>query len=105
MDITDKIANPKFWGAFKIPAYAFAVIALLIVLRNTGSSIEYAYIQHTANFAIGACIISYCHSLTHSAWINHSRGPDLPLWLQVVFMLLHVIWFGATLTHLYQWWK
>jgi len=90
----EKIADPKFWGAFKIPAYAFAVISLLLVLRDVNNSLEYSYIQHVANYAIGASIVSYCHSLTHSTWINHEKGPDLPLWLQTVFMIFHVVWFG-----------
>jgi hypothetical protein len=92
--ISDKIVDPKFWGAFKIPAYAFALVALLLVLRNSNSNPEFSYIQLIANYAIGASIISYCHSLTHSTWLNHKKGPDLPLLIQIVFMSFHVTWFG-----------
>jgi hypothetical protein len=88
------IVQPNFWGAFKIPAFAFAIIALLLILRDTNSNIEYPYIQLTTKYAIGASIISYCHSLMHSTWENHNKGPDLPFKFQILFMVFHVFWFG-----------
>lgn len=92
--ISENIVDPKFWGAFKIPAFAFALVALLLVLRNSNNNLEFSYIQFVANYAIGASIISYCHSLTHSTWLNHKKVSDLPLWIQIVFMNFHVFWFS-----------
>lgn len=93
MNISDKIVQPNFWGAFKIPAFAFAFVALLLILRNTNYDLEYAFIQQVTKFAIGASIISYGHSLMYSTWRNHNKGPDLPFFAQIAFFGLHIGWF------------
>lgn len=89
----EKIVDPDFWKAFKIPAYAFAVLALLLLMRNVNNSLEYSYIQNTANYAIGASIISYGHFLFYATWKNRRNEPDLPFPAQVLAMAIHVAWF------------
>jgi hypothetical protein len=37
----EQIVAPDFWKAFKIPAYAFAVLVLLLLMRNVSSRLEY----------------------------------------------------------------
>ena len=94
----EKIVEPDFWKAFKIPAYAFAVLTLLLLMRNANNSLEYSYIQNTANYAIGASIISYGHFLFYSTWKNRTNEPDLPFWAQGLAMGFHIAWFGYFLT-------
>jgi hypothetical protein len=89
----ETIVAPEFWKAFKIPAFAFAVLALLLLMRNVNESLEYIYIQHVANYALGASIISYGHFLFHATWINRKKEPDLPFWVQAIAMTVHVAWF------------
>ncbi len=91
----EKILDPDFWRSFKIPAYAFALLALLLLMRNVTNSLEYSYIQNTANYALGASIISYGHFLYYTTWKNrHKDEPDLPFWAQHLAMVLHILWFG-----------
>ena len=90
MNLSDKIVQPNFWGAFKIPAFAFAIIALLLILRDTNNNIEYTYIQLITRYAIGASIISYCHSLMYSTWKNHNKNPNLPFFVQILFIIFHI---------------
>ena len=89
----EKIVEPDFWKAFKIPAYAFAVLALLLLMRNVNNSLEYSYIQNMANYAIGASIISYGHFLFYATWKNRKKEPDLPFWAQGLAMVFHIGWF------------
>lgn len=89
----EKISDIDFWKAFKIPAYAFAVLALLLLTRNVSSNIEYAYIQKVANYAIGASIIAYGHFLFHATWIKRKKEADLPLCAQAFAMTSHIAWF------------
>ena len=89
----EKIAAPDFWKAFKIPAYAFAVLVLLLLTRNVNSNIEYGYIQKVANYAIGASIISYGHFLFQATWTKRKGDVDLPFLAQTLAMAIHVGWF------------
>jgi len=89
----DKIVAPDFWKAFKIPACAFAVLVLLLLMRNVNSSLEYGYIQKLANYAIGASVISYGHFLFHVTWRNRKKEDDLPFWAQTLAMVIHIAWF------------
>lgn len=93
----EKIVDPNFWKAFKIPAYAFAVLVLLLLTRNVSSDIEYAYIQRVANYAIGASIIAYGHFLFHATWTERKKDADLPFWAQVLAMASHIAWFAFLL--------
>jgi len=93
----EKIADPDFWKAFKIPAYAFAVLVLLLLTRNGSSNIEYAYIQKVANYAIGASIIAYGHFLFHATWTKRRKEADLPFLAQAIAMALHIAWFAFLL--------
>ncbi len=90
----EEILHPDFWRAFKIPAYAFAVLALLLLMRNVNNSLEYSYIQNMANYAIGASIISYGHFLFYTTWKNRTNEPDLPFLAQGLAMVFHIAWFG-----------
>ena len=89
----EKIAAPDFWKAFRIPAFAFAVLVLLLILRDLNSSVEYQYIQQLANYAIGASVISYGHYLFHATWVNRKKDDDLPFWAQAIAMAFHIAWF------------
>lgn len=89
----EKIADPDFWKAFKIPAYAFAVLVLLLLMRNVSSNLEYGYIQKVANYAIGTSIISYGHFLFHATWKKRKEDTDLPFWAQTLAMAFHIAWF------------
>lgn len=97
----EKIVAPDFWKAFKIPAFAFAVLALLLLMRNVNESLEYIYIQHVSNYALGASIISYSHFLFHATWINRTKEPDLPFWAQALAMTVHVAWFSFFLSTIF----
>ncbi|ABW66379.1 hypothetical protein [Desulfosudis oleivorans] len=90
----EKILNPDFWKAFKIPGYALAVLLLLLLMRDINNGLEYIYIQKVANFAIGASIISYGHSMLHSTWVNRRKEMDLPFWPQLLALTIHAVWFG-----------
>jgi hypothetical protein len=89
----EKIVAPDFWKAFKIPAYAFALLVLLLLMRNINNNLEYVYIQKLANYAIGTSIISYGHFLFHATWLNRRKEEDLPFWAQTLAMLIHIAWF------------
>ena len=89
----ETIVDPDFWKAFRIPAYAFALLVLLLLMRNVTSNIEYEYIQKVANYAIGASIISYGHFLFYATWRNRTKEHDLPFWAQTFAMAIHVAWF------------
>lgn len=89
-----KIVDPNFWRSYKIPAFAFALVALLLLMRNVSNDLEYIYIQNTATYALGASIIAYAHSLFYSTWMNRKKGePDLPFQAQAIFVGLHILWF------------
>lgn len=90
----EKVVAPDFWKAFKIPAFAFAVLVLLLLMRNVNSAVEYAYIQNIANYAIGASVISYGHFLFHATWRKRTKEDDLPFWAQILAMLIHIVWFA-----------
>lgn len=89
----EKIVAPDFWKAFKVPAYAFALLVLLLLMRNINNDLEYVYIQKLANYAVGASIISYGHFLFHATWRNRRQEEDLPFWAQTLAMLIHIAWF------------
>ena len=93
MENLEKILNPNFWKSFRIPACSFAVLALLLLMRNVNNASEYVYIQKLANYTIGASIISYGHFLFWATWKNHKKELDLPFWAQFIAMLLHISWF------------
>jgi len=88
-----KIVAPDFWKAFRIPAIAFAVLALLLLMRNVNEGLEFCYIRQVANYTIGASIISYGHFLFHATWRKRKNEPDLPFWAQALAMAFHVAWF------------
>jgi hypothetical protein len=94
MTISDKLLDPKFWGSFKIPGFAFGVISLFLLMRNVNAPLEFVYIKNLANFAVGASIISYGHSLIYSTWMNLEKGKDLPLWVQISAIIIYAFWFG-----------
>jgi hypothetical protein len=81
------------WGAFKIPGFTFAVIGLLLIMRSPENNQEFEFIQFLVKYAIGAAVISYAQSLLHSNFMALDRGKDLPTWLQIVFLFLHLCWF------------
>jgi len=89
----EKIAEPNFWKSFKIPACSFAVLALLLLMRNVNNGFEYGYIQKMANYTIGASIISYGHFLFYATWKNLKKESDLPFWAQIIAMMFHISWF------------
>lgn len=90
----EKLGSPGFWGSFKIPAFAFAVVALILLFRNTAEGAEFIYAQMVANYALGASIISYGHQLFYSTWRNrYPEERDLPWWAQISAMILHLLWF------------
>ena len=97
-----KILAPGFWKSFKIPAAAFAVLALLMLMRNVNSSLEYQYIQKLANYAIGASVVSYGHFLFHATWTNRNKEEDLPFWAQILAMVVHIAWFAWFLTQVVE---
>jgi len=90
----EKIVAPDFWKAFKIPAYAFAVLVLLLLMRDVNHSLEYRYIQNLANYSLGASLISYGHFLSHATWMNRKKEDDLPFWAQAIAMAFHISWFA-----------
>ena len=94
----EQIVAPDFWKAFRIPACAFAVLVLLLILRDLNSSVEYQYIRQLANYAIGASVISYGHYLFHATWINRKKDDDLPFLAQAIAMAFHIAWFVWFLT-------
>lgn len=89
----EKVVESDFWKTFKIPAFAFAMVALLLVMRNARDVIEWLFIQETVNFAIGASVIAYGHSLIQKTWQNRTDEPDLPFWAQFIALAIHVGWF------------
>lgn len=95
----EKIVAPDFWKAFRIPAFAFAVLALLLLMRNVNESLEWVYIRQVANYTIGASVISYGHFLFHATWINRKKDTDLPFWAQALAMTVHVAWFIFSLSN------
>lgn len=95
----EKIVAPDFWKAFRIPAFAFAVLALLLLMRNVNEDLEWVYVRQVANYAIGASIIAYGHFLFHATWINRKKDIDLPFWAQALAMVIHIAWFGWFLVH------
>jgi hypothetical protein len=97
MAFLEKVVESEFWKNFRIPAFAFALIALLLLMRNTNDVVEWIYIQETANFALGACIISYGHWLMRKTWESRTEEPDLPFWAQFIALAVHVGWFARFL--------
>ena len=91
--VGDQVFSPDFWKAFRIPASAFAVLALMLLMRNVNAVNEYEYIRSIANFTIGASVIAYGHYLFHATWINRKKEPDLPFWGQGIAWVLHILWF------------
>ena len=89
----DKIINSDFWRSFRIPACGFALLIVLLLFRNATEGREFTYIQHVANYILGACLVSYGHFLFHTTWIKRRGEPDLPFWAQFLAMIFHCAWF------------
>ncbi|MFT2097991.1 hypothetical protein ACMUMQ_06480 [Marinomonas sp. 2405UD66-6] len=81
------------WGAFKIPAFSLGAVALLLIFRDVNNPKEILFIQELIRFSIGSAIISYCQSLGYSTYRLNAKKEDLPIYIQVIFMILHVSWF------------
>jgi hypothetical protein len=92
------ITNPDHWKAFRIPAFSFATLALLMITRNASVPEEMVFNQLVAKYAIGTSIISYGHFLFHATWCNISNAKDLPIWAQVLAMFFHCVWFFYSFT-------
>jgi len=91
----EKLLSPGFWGAFRIPAFAFGMVALLLLFRNVSESLEFIYIQRVATYALGASVISYGHYLFYSTWVKRRVNErDLPFWAQGLAVAIHLAWFG-----------
>ena len=88
-----KILEPGFWGTFRIPAFAFGMVALLLLFRNVTESLEVTYIQRVATYALGASVISFGHYQFYSTWTKREGESDLPFWAIGVAVLLHPVWF------------
>ena len=85
--------SPGFLEGIQDPCIYVCSARVVVANENVNESLEYIYIQHVANYALGASIISYGHFLFHATWINRKKEPDLPFWAQALAMTVHVVWF------------
>lgn len=93
MKLPESLFDIGKWGAFKITAIAVGVIALLLIFRDATKAEEMLFIQSLVKFAIGSSVISYCQSLSYSTYRLNKEAKDLPICVQIFFMLAQVGWF------------
>ena len=81
------------WGALKIPAISLILIGLLLLTRNVNDPAEFEFIKMLVKFTIGSSVIGYSQSLLFKNNALLRQKSDLPTWVQIGFILLHIAWF------------
>ena len=99
MSIPDSVFDISKWGAFKLPAISFAFAALVLVFRNSTNPEEMEFVQYIIKYGLGSAVIAYCQSLSYSTYVSNNEGKsDLPVFIQVLFMIIHILWFAYWFT-------
>lgn len=94
MKLPDSVYDISKWGAFKVAAISVACIALLLAFRDATNPGEMIFIQSLVKFTLGSAVIAYAHSLAYTTYMfSTDDAKDLPILVQVFFMVLHVCWF------------
>ncbi|KLN65919.1 hypothetical protein [Vibrio sp. VPAP30] len=95
MSIPDSVFDISKWGAFKLPAISFAFATLVLVFRDSTNPEEMEFVQYIIRYGLGSAVIAYCQSLSYSTYVLNNEGKnDLPAFIQVLFMIVHILWFA-----------